>query len=121
MDINDSIAQYKCLQCEKPMKKIQDLKKHIQKFHTKVPEFRCIFCVRIENRFSTMKRDHMYQVRFVYFMIVMKIVISTLIRNMRMFEQMEKQTKVCWIHVKSKIRFYGDVMVYNINLVDLFK
>ena len=64
MDINDSIAQYKCLQCTKPMKKIIDLKKHIQKKHAEVPEFRCVFCPenKPENRFSTMKRDHMYQV-----------------------------------------------------------
>jgi len=66
MDINESIGKYKCLQCTKQMKKIQDLKKHIQKNHAKVPEFRCVFCPenKPENRFSTMKRDHMYQVLY---------------------------------------------------------
>lgn len=55
------IINFRCLQCGKQEKNERELKKHIQKKHAEIPEFRCIFCPQNKPRFSG-KREQMYQV-----------------------------------------------------------
>lgn len=55
------IINFRCLQCGKQEKNERELKKHIQKKHAEIPEFRCIFCPPNKPRFSG-KREQMYQV-----------------------------------------------------------
>jgi len=54
------IINFRCLQCGKQEKNERELKKHIQKKHAEIPEFRCIFCPLNKPRFSG-KREQMYQ------------------------------------------------------------
>lgn len=54
------VISFRCLQCGKQEKNERELKKHIQKKHAEIPEFRCIFCPQNKPRFSG-KREQMYQ------------------------------------------------------------
>ena len=87
----NSYRTYRCIQCadekpdpdapppkkpKKPMKKLAELKVHIQKHHIEIPKWRCIFCTNKKERFSSMKRERMYQVRFMLHWVFDDILIS---------------------------------------------